>query len=391
MEITYQNLIKNSFVEHANLTLQNKETLTYYIDLTNGLHYLERFPVIQYGSIQTENLTIYTVAHDKSKINFIRDTFKKLDEIIDLDFEEMSHNNGSMLDIYNINYSSSFDDYTLGQAIAQRSKNGSWWEILWREIKTNGEIDIDNDLNTIVHEIGHALGLGHPFDNPHDERLNSSDTIMSYNKNPDGWNTWYSKVDLNALISIWGRENDNGSIKYNKNRFDYTYKRNKDNQYFINTEIGFEEITNIESLIFKDQSINVNQDIIGVFNLIDGIDGITGKIYRLYNAAFARFPDKAGLEYWINTNTSDIDSYKNTAISFVQSEEFERLYGKNQSNKNYVTSLYNNVLSRDPDDEGFDYWENQLITNKESRSDVLTGFSESLENKIIFSTQTNIF
>ena len=34
---------------------------------------------------------------------------------------------------------------------------------------------------------------------------------MSYNEGPNGWDTWLSQNDINALISVWGREN--GRIK----------------------------------------------------------------------------------------------------------------------------------------------------------------------------------
>ena len=59
--------------------------------------------------------------------------------------------------------------------------------------------------------------------------------------------------------------------------------------------------------------------------------------------------------------------------------------------KEYINALYLNVLERMPDDQGFNYWENQLESGRENRSELLMGFSESEENKAIFSTETNLF
>ena len=118
---------------------------------------------------------------------------------------------------------------------------------------------------------------------------------------------------------------------------------------------------------------------------------IESKIYRLYNAAFGRFPDYDGLNYWIEKNNNLTDTYKDTAKSFIQSEEFEFLYGKESTNNQFITKLYNNVLKRNPDFDGFKYWTTQLDSGLENRSEILIGFSESLENKSLFSDETAIF
>ena len=60
--------------------------------------------------------------------------------------------------------------------------------------------------NTFIHELGHALGLGEPG---YDERWDQDDTAMSYNEGDVGWQTWYTESDLRALISIWGKEDEN--------------------------------------------------------------------------------------------------------------------------------------------------------------------------------------
>tara|TARA_B100000902_G_scaffold398768_1_gene466781 strand:+ start:260 stop:1435 length:1176 start_codon:yes stop_codon:yes gene_type:complete len=391
MILTYKGLIRDSLVEHTKQTLLNGEEFSYYIDKSEGWNVISTYPVIPYGTIQSNDIQIYNLGHSESDTLFIQDTFNKLDKIIDLDFIEMSHNNGSMLDIYTVNYSSSFEENTLGQAISQRSEYGSWWEILWIQSNLKGEINLNSDLNTIVHEIGHTLGLGHPLNDPFNSNWDTNDTVMSYNRGEDGWDEWFSELDINALISIWGREDDLGLINYTKSSYEYEYIRNSTNSYMLNTEIGLEDITNIDTLVFIDKSINVKEDIIGVFNLIESKDHITGKIFRLYNAALNRFPDRDGLEYWINNNTQGKDTYRTTATSFIHSQEFKMQYGINQSNEAFINSLYNNILGRLPDIEGFNYWSNQIEKGYETKSELLMGFSEAIENKLIFSNQTNIY
>ncbi len=387
MSLNYSAIISNELVEHTAQTLSGEENLSYYIDDTYGWSFLDRYSLNRL--IEGSRITTFNVSHDNSKKIFIRNIFSRLDEIIDIDFTEMSHNDGSMLDIYHVNYSSNFKPNVVGMAIPQESNSRSWWDILWKDAESNVNNNIN--LNTIIHEIGHCLGLAHPYNDPNNKAYNSSDTVMSYNQGPNGWNEWFSVVDLNALISIWGRENDLGIVNFEENSIGYKYTKSLDNNYYIKTDIGLENITEVDTLQFVDKSIDVQKDIINVFNLVKGKNDITGKIYRLYNSALGRFPDFSGLTYWINQNNYGIDSYRKTAQSFILSNEFKILYGEDSTDHVYISSLYSNILNRKADTEGYNYWVNQLEKGYEDRSEILMGFSESLENQAIFSNETSIF
>lgn len=114
------------------------------------------------------------------------------------------------------------------------------------------------------------------------------------------------------------------------------------------------------------------------------LNGNAGQGYRIYQAAFDRQPDTSGLSYWVDQLDAGMTLY-NVALSFIGSDEFRMLYGSNPSNEDFVELLYQNVLNRNPDTGGYDYWTVQMDEGL-TRADMLIAFSESLENKANVST-----
>jgi hypothetical protein len=108
--------------------------------------------------------------------------------------------------------------------------------------------------------------------------------------------------------------------------------------------------------------------------------GNAGEVYRLYQAAFNRKPDSAGLGFWIMARDGGT-SMDSIATSFIASDEFKTLYGSNLTNDQFVTQIYSNVLHRAPDASGKAFWLKALDSNV-SRAHVLNQFSASQENKI---------
>ena len=390
--ITFNDIKDINLIGHTKKVISNNqdEKISYYFDQLEGKQHLDKYYINAGLSYKEDNfIQLDSLLHSKEEKSFIRNIFRRLDAELDLDFIEMSHNNGSDIDIFLVNSSSSFASNTIGQAIKQEHGSGAWWELLWKD--TDNSTGLTSlEKNTIIHEIGHSLGLAHPFNDPFNTNYTTEDTVMSYNIGPEGWNEWFSKIDLFALKSIWGRENDLGILEFDNISKSYKFIYENDDSIFIKSEIGNEPIHNVEDLHFNDQIFNVKEDILSVFHELKGVDHITGKIYRLYNAALGRFPDIEGFKYWIKMNETEENTYYQTAESFMNSNEMKELYFDTSSNKEYIFSLYKNILNREPDSLGFEYWMNQIQSNKENKNDLLIGFAESAENKQIFAEETSL-
>lgn len=132
----------------------------------------------------------------------------------------------------------------------------------------------------------------------------------------------------------------------------------------------YDYLVSIERLLFDDGVIAFD------------VSGNAGQAYRLYQAAFDRTPDPAGLGYWIKSLDAGIVDLKAAANYFVLSEEFASLYGRPDevSNADFINLLYLNILDRPAEGEGFDFWLGEMNAGKVEKDDVLAYFSESDEN-----------
>ncbi|WP_246335848.1 DUF4214 domain-containing protein [Azomonas macrocytogenes] len=108
-------------------------------------------------------------------------------------------------------------------------------------------------------------------------------------------------------------------------------------------------------------------------------DTHAGQIYRLYQTAFDRLPDEAGLDYWIDQMDAGV-SLQRVAQGFINSNEFQQRYGYATNNQSFISMLYMNVLNRQPDPPGLAFWQNRMAQGV-PRAEVLSAFSESSENK----------
>ena len=109
-----------------------------------------------------------------------------------------------------------------------------------------------------------------------------------------------------------------------------------------------------------------------------GADSAAAQVDRLYDAAFDRAPDTAGLIYQANAMTSG-ESLAQLAQQFMASAEFQAKYG-NVDATAFTTLLYENVLGRAPDAAGLAYQLGALASGT-SRAQLMADFSESPEHR----------
>jgi len=127
-------------------------------------------------------------------------------------------------------------------------------------------------------------------------------------------------------------------------------------------------LVNIERLQFSDVTVALD------------INSSAGQAYRIYQAAFYRTPDSAGLKYWIGLMDAGV-TLSAVSSAFIASAEFQRLYGPKPTNELFITKLYDNVLHRAPDPGGYAYWLGLMNTGGVDKTSALINFSESNENQ----------
>lgn len=109
------------------------------------------------------------------------------------------------------------------------------------------------------------------------------------------------------------------------------------------------------------------------------IDGNAGDIYRLYQAAFDREPDHAGLGYWMGAVDGGLGLGEIAAL-FMESTEFIGMYGAAPSAHSMLTKFYEHVLHRAPEAGGFDWWLEKMSSGVPANL-VLQSFADSPENQ----------
>ena len=114
----------------------------------------------------------------------------------------------------------------------------------------------------------------------------------------------------------------------------------------------------------------------------------SGSVFRLYNAAFNRAPGGFEVGYHVNDIENNEFQLLDIARNFLLSPEFIKTYGVNQSDEDYVKTLYENVLNRTPEDFEIRYYTDQFESFSTERAKTLLNFSESPENISLMLPQT---
>lgn len=126
----------------------------------------------------------------------------------------------------------------------------------------------------------------------------------------------------------------------------------------------------------------------------DGLDigavrGVSSQVYRLYDALLDREPDYASHGLWTQWIVEDRFSLEEVSEGFVNSAEFQRVYG-GVDNSEFVGLLFRNVLEREPG-AGAQGFVNALDNGSLTRQEVALQFSETQEFVNLTASSANAF
>ena len=147
--------------------------------------------------------------------------------------------------------------------------------------------------------------------------------------------------------------------------------------------------------VVKNTTTNKTTDITGVQlvqldngeSLVFAKDVKQGQAGLLYQVAFGRDADVAGMDFWFDKLSSGA-TIKQIATGFVNSAEFAAAHA-NQSDEQFVQSLYQNAFGRDAEDAGLAFWTNALAHGS-TKADLIASFSEVAINNVAGTMNTEV-
>lgn len=126
-------------------------------------------------------------------------------------------------------------------------------------------------------------------------------------------------------------------------------------------------------------------------SMLSAANASVDPVVRLYQTAFNRVPDSAGMTAWVVPYSTGGITLQAIANGFTQSTEFTTLYPTTMSNSQFVGALYWNILQRQGEAAGIQGWVDALNKGALTRAQVLLGFSDSAEFVAKIETNVNAF
>lgn len=110
------------------------------------------------------------------------------------------------------------------------------------------------------------------------------------------------------------------------------------------------------------------------------------KVVQAYNNALKRAPEQAGADFWMNRMRNGLISPEDLYSTFLYSDEMFNVQGGG-TNAGYVTSMYRELLLRDPEPAGLEHWTTRL-NRGEPRDSISSAIWNSPEKNNVRVNQT---
>lgn len=213
------------------------------------------------------------------------------------------------------------------------------------------------------------------------------------NADEDGLNYWsneiynskqtVSQVLLNFIYSDEYDMKNKSNSDYVIDLYEGLYNRYPDNSglsYWVNELNLGENRVNILSNVFNSNEFQGRLNDIGIKNkgeitYINDNGKVKFLVNQFYKGLFNRTSDEDGLNYWTNEIVESKYTVAQVLEIFINSDEF---ISKKYNNKQYVECLYKTLLGRDADKEGLNYW-TSILESGNSKKFVLANNFQSKE------------
>lgn len=149
-----------------------------------------------------------------------------------------------------------------------------------------------------------------------------------------------------------------------------------DNDGYLDLITGGSNEAGDQAIVYRWENIvdtRVGETRIAEYQNSESLHEIQSFVDRFYDTILGRTPEARGLNNWVDRLYTGVLSGADVAYGFIFSPEFT---GRNTTNAEYVTVLYEAFFDSTPDARGFARWTGDL-ENGLTRAEVLSGFTGS--------------